>query len=107
MKPVLVSVTFPDLPSARRMARVLLEKKLAACVNFFPVESYYRWRGKTEKAKEVILLAKTAQPLVARLEKAILENHPYETPCLERWPTRANRSCQLWLEEELGVGATP
>lgn len=100
-RPILVSVTFPDLPSARRAANILLEKKLAACINLFPVESHYLWQGKKEKVKEVMLSAKTTRELYPRLEKVVLKNHPYETPCLEVTSLKLNQACEGWLLEEL------
>lgn len=101
MRPVLVSVTFPNLSAARRTAKILLEEKLAVCLNLFPVESHYLWRGKIERAKEVLLFIKTTQKHGSRVEKEILKNHPYEVPCVEAWPLRVNVGCRKWLREML------
>lgn len=60
---------------------MLLNKRLAACVNINPeVESHYWWKGKKEKAFEALLLIKTRESAFAKLEKAIREHHSYAVP---------------------------
>ena len=77
-----VLVTCGKLAEARRTARVLVEEKLAACVNIIsaPVESLYRWRGKVESAKEFLLIIKTSRRRLERLEKRIATLHSYDLP---------------------------
>ncbi len=76
-----VLCTFPDADTARRVARQLVEEKLAACVNLLPgVESIYRWQGQVETAAEVLAVLKTAASQLTVLEKRLLELHPYEVP---------------------------
>jgi periplasmic divalent cation tolerance protein len=77
----LVLVTAPDLKTARRLARAALKARLIACANLIPrLESHYWWRGKIERGNEVLLLLKTTRARLARLEKFILAEHPYDTP---------------------------
>ena len=77
----IVLVTAPDLKTARRLARVVLEARLIACANLVPgIESHYRWQGRVERSAEVLMVLKTSQPRLARLEKLIMTNHPYDTP---------------------------
>ena len=85
MKPAtafsLVLVTTPDLKTARRLARFALKARLIACANLVPrVESHYWWKGKVESGAEVLMMLKTRRANVARLEKLILAEHPYDTP---------------------------
>ncbi len=78
---LLVLSTFPDLETARRIARVLIEEKLAACVNLVPqVESIYRWQGAIETGAEVLGLIKSTTWKYQLLEARIVELHPYEVP---------------------------
>lgn len=78
---VLVLVTAPNRPTARKLARVALEARLAACSNLVPgIESHYWWQGRLERSGEVLILFKTTRQKVAALEKAILAAHPYDTP---------------------------
>jgi periplasmic divalent cation tolerance protein len=77
----MVLVTAPDLRTARRLARVALESRRAACVNLVPgVESHYWWQKKIERGREILLLMKTARAQVAALERVVMEAHPYDTP---------------------------
>ena len=84
MKPAdacLVITNLPDRDSAGKLARALIEKRLAACVNVLsPCRSVYRWRGKTEDAEEFPLLIKTTRERYPELEAAIRASHPYELP---------------------------
>lgn len=66
---------------AERIARALVEQKLAACVNLVPgITSVYRWKGAVETASEVLLLIKTSAELVERVEAALRAAHSYEIP---------------------------
>lgn len=76
-----VLVTAPDLKTARRLARAALAAHLVACANLVPkLESHYWWQGKLESGREVLLLLKTTAARLARLEKLITSEHPYDTP---------------------------
>jgi periplasmic divalent cation tolerance protein len=76
----IVMITAPA-ETAGPMARALVERGLAACVNVVPgLTSIYRWRGKVEESSEVLLMAKTTSGAVGRLIEAVRELHPYEVP---------------------------
>jgi periplasmic divalent cation tolerance protein len=78
---VVVLVTAPDLKTGRTLARAALAARLIACANLVPrIESHYWWAGKMETGAEVLLLMKTTSSRLARLEKLILAQHPYDTP---------------------------
>ena len=77
----MVLVTAPDLKTARKLARAALEARLIACANIVPrIESHYRWEGKIESGKELLLVMKTAHARLSLLEKLIVSTHPYNTP---------------------------
>lgn len=77
----LVFTTLPDQDSARQMARLLVEERLAACVNVLsPCQSVYRWQGAMEENEEYPLIIKTRHDLYPRLEHFIRSHHPYELP---------------------------
>ena len=77
----LVFCTCPDAATAQALARLLVERRLAACVNLLPqMQSLYRWQGQVEQAEEVQLLAKTTADRLEALSAAILQHHPYELP---------------------------
>jgi periplasmic divalent cation tolerance protein len=77
----IVFCTVPDADTGRRIARDLVEYRLAACVNLLPgIESVYRWQGEVHNDAEVLLLIKARAADFPRLQAAILERHPYELP---------------------------
>jgi periplasmic divalent cation tolerance protein len=79
---VLVYSTFPDRASAEKMARALVEARLAACVNIFaPMTSIYEWEGKLEASAEFAVFIKTRHELADRAIAAARPLHPYTVPC--------------------------
>ena len=80
---VLVYTTWPSFVEAERSGRVLVERRLAACVNILPgMISHYWWQGKLERAEEAVALFKTRASLAERLRQAVKDVHPYETPSI-------------------------
>ncbi len=78
---LIVLTNLPDEDSARTIARLLIEQRLAACVNILsPCHSVYSWRSTLEESTEVPLLIKTTHERYAALEATLLEHHPYELP---------------------------
>jgi periplasmic divalent cation tolerance protein len=76
-----VLVAAPNLKTARRLAGQAVKDRLAACVNIMPgLESHYAWKGKVEKAREVLLVMKTTRRQLPALWAYIRDAHPYETP---------------------------
>lgn len=95
-----VYITSRDLEEARRIGLALVQEKLAACVNYFPIQSIYRWQGKVEEKAEVALLVKTRQSLVQKLIQRTKELHSYDVPCIESWPIDSGYPPYLqWIEE--------
>lgn len=81
MKILLVHCTCPDRDHAERIARTLVEERLAACVNLLPgLRSIYRWQGMVESADETLLLIKTAADRFDALQARLRALHPYELP---------------------------
>ena len=78
---ILVMTHVPDRASADALAKMLIGRRLAACVNIgAPVESMYHWRGQIETGTEIPLVIKTRSALYSDLESAIRSVHPYELP---------------------------
>ena len=101
-KALVVLVTTPDRKHADKIAQVLIEEKLAACVNILAgARSIYRWKGSVKAASEVVLIAKSRSELFERLEKRAKELHPYECPCIVAWPITAGHQPYLdWITQE-------
>ena len=65
---------------AEKIARDLVERRLAACVNIMPVNSHYRWKGRITAGREYLIIAKSKSEVFAKLKKRILALHSYELP---------------------------
>ena len=76
----LVLSTAGSKEEAQKIARILVERLLAACVNIVAVESIYRWEGEVETAQEWLLVIKTTDEAFDRVRAAIKELHSYEVP---------------------------
>jgi len=92
---------------ARKIARYLVEKQLAACVNFIPrVESVYRWQGKIESSHEFLMLIKTSADQFAAVRDAISRLHSYELPeCIALGIEDGSSDYLDWLGDSLGGDA--
>ena len=78
---ILVLATAGSKDEAHKIARALVERLLAACVNIVPqVRSVYRWEGEIEEAEEWLLIVKTTQAAFERVRDAIVELHSYDVP---------------------------
>lgn len=99
---VVVLTNLPDLAAADKLAQLLVEQRLAACVNVLaPCSSVYRWKGSIETAIEIPVLIKTASALYDRVEAVIRANHPYELPEILSVPVETGLAEYLrWITNE-------
>lgn len=100
---IVVLVTAPKEPEARKIANYLVTKKLAACVNIMPkIESFFWWEGKIDKAKEFLLVIKTKKQLFNKLVKAVKSKHSYSVPEIIALPIIAgNKDYLEWISESI------
>lgn len=100
--PLLAITQLPDAESAERLARALVEARLAACVNVLPgARSFYRWQGEVQADAEQVLLIKTRGECWEALERLVRELHPYELPGLYAVPVTAGLPAFLeWTREQ-------
>jgi periplasmic divalent cation tolerance protein len=100
---VQVFTTTERKEDAERIAKTLLEARLAACIQIVgPVSSSYWWRGRLEKAEEWLCIIKSRSDLYDEVEKIIKENHPYEVPEIIATPIiSGSRNYLDWMDEEL------
>jgi periplasmic divalent cation tolerance protein len=83
MTQCLIYMTAPNDEEAGKIARILVEERLAACVNIMGgMRSVYRWEGEIQEDAEIVLIAKTRRDLVSSLTDRIKEIHPYDCPCV-------------------------
>ena len=98
---VLTTASSPD--EARKIARALVEERLAACVNIVNgVGSIYRWKGAIEESEEILLLIKTREDKLPQLEKAVRRLHSYDLPEFLVLRVEHGGTAYLqWLDETL------
>ena len=99
---ILLYITNPSNAEARRIAKHILKKRLAACTNILPpTESLYRWKGKLADEKEWILLLKTTKKNAMKAEREIEKIHSYSIPCIIQIPISSNKKYFEWLAGEV------
>jgi periplasmic divalent cation tolerance protein len=101
---IIVLVTCGSRKEARKIARALVEQRLAACVSEIavPVASTYRWEGKVESTKEFLLLIKTSRRRFAAVRDAVHKLHSYEVPEIIAVPIVAGSQAYLeWIAESV------
>lgn len=97
-----VYITCESLAEADSIGEVLVERRLAACVNILDgMRSMYWWEGKVEKGQEVVLIAKTRSDLVDELSEAVVAMHGYDVPCVVALPIKGGNPDFLnWINQE-------
>ncbi len=96
-------MTAATAEEAERIASMLVEARLAACVQILPsIKSVYRWKGEIVRENEVLLSAKTTREKFAELDRAVRAIHSYETPEIVALPIAAISDAYLeWLQGEM------
>jgi periplasmic divalent cation tolerance protein len=100
---VVIFVTAGNLGEGKKIARHLVETKLAACVNILPpMESVYRWEGKIAEEEEFLLIIKSARQLFPEIEAAISKVHSYQTPEIICLPIiEGSRKYLQWVSDSV------
>ena len=95
-------LTAPDAEVAERLARGLLEERLAACVNLIPgIRSFYRWQGAVQDDAEILLVVKTRADRLEALASWVQDLHPYELPEILALPVIGGSQAYLdWIRTE-------
>jgi|SRR6185369_10832068 len=95
-----IYVTHENEEAAKKIGTHLLEKRLIACANYFPIQSSYWWNEKIQNAEEIVSLFKTRKENWEKVRDEIKSMHPYETPCIIRLDLEANTEYETWVQEE-------
>ena len=101
-EPRLVYITATDAEEATKIARALVEERLAACANIFdPMKSVFRWEGEIQEGPETVLIVKTTADRVAALTDRVMTLHSYDCPCVAAIPIDAGNPAFLdWIGAE-------
>lgn len=96
----MVYMTAPDREAALRIVHRLVDRRLVACGNVFPVRSVYRWKGEVVEEDEAVAIMKTRQERVEAVIREIEEQHSYDVPCAVSYPMGAGLPPYLeWIDE--------
>jgi periplasmic divalent cation tolerance protein len=96
----MVYATASDEEEGQRIGRTVVEKKLAACANIFPIRSIYWWKGKVEEDDEHALIMKTRSELVPDLIETVQKESSYEVACAVSYPMLEGNPLYLeWIDE--------
>lgn len=94
-----VSVTCENKKEAKKIAQVLLRKKLVACANWFEVESLFWWKRKITGSQEVLLILKTSSAKTGEVKKEVVNLCSYELPVVTAKLINVNSAAQRWLKK--------
>ncbi|MGQ0721462.1 MAG: divalent-cation tolerance protein CutA [Candidatus Eiseniibacteriota bacterium] len=97
-----IVTTVASEEDARRLSRELVAAGVVACATYFPVRSFYRWKGELRDDAEFQIVGKTTADLAAEAEEHVRRAHPYETPAILRVAVRsANEAYAAWVTESV------
>jgi periplasmic divalent cation tolerance protein len=106
MNGIVVFITAPTKEQAQQIAKVILDQRLAACINIVgPVSSSFLWKGVIEKASEYLLVIKTKQDRFPDLTAAVKSSHSYDVPEIIGMPIVVGEDAYLsWIDSEVSDG---
>ncbi len=99
---VAIYITASNQKEARKIGKMLVEERLAGCVNIIPkIESFYWQKGALEKSNESVVIAKTRRNLVNKVITFVKKHHSYSVPCINAFPIlEGNPNYLEWLDKE-------
>jgi len=102
MTMIMVYITCKDGEEARKIATHLLDNKLIACANIFPINSLYKWEKKLENTKEMVIIAKSIKEKFPAIEKEVKRLHSNKIPCIVMIEvSESNQEYLNWVKDEL------
>ncbi|MEW5896745.1 MAG: divalent-cation tolerance protein CutA [Nanoarchaeota archaeon] len=97
---IIIYVTYPNKEEAQRITEHLLNKRLIACANTFPIKSSYFWKGGIEHSNEFVSVIKTKKENWETVKKEIKKLHSYDLPCILKLDVEADEEYGKWVKEE-------
>ena len=97
---IIIYITHENMEQAKKVITPLIESKLIACANYFPMTSSYWWKGKVENSKEIVSLVKTKEENWEKVKDAVEKSHPYDVPCIIKINSDANNKYLDWINHE-------
>ena len=100
-KLIIIYITHKNLEEAKKIGNMLLKEKLIACANYSPIKSSYFWNWSIENDDEYVSILKTKSWNWKVVKNKVLENHPYETPCVMKVDVSANKEFIDWVYDQV------
>ena len=97
----IIYITCKDEEEAVKISKHLINKRLIACSNMYPIRSMYKWQGKLQDEKEFVLMAKTIEKNYGKIKEEVKKIHSYDVPCILKIEAEANESYDKWVNEEV------
>jgi len=98
----LVYITTSNKKEAKKIAKILLSEKLAACCNIFKIDSIYWWQGKIEESGEYGIFVKTKKSLIEEIIKRVKQIHSYSIPCILSFDIeKGNKNFLEWINDSI------
>lgn len=95
--PGIVYITAGDMKNASEIARELVSRRLAACVNMFPISSIYRWNEQITEQNEIAMLVKTDSSHLKEIMEVVKSLHTYDLPAIEFWEIEGEQEYLDWV----------
>lgn len=103
-KPVIITTTMPTREEAEKIGLLLLENRLAACVQYETIVSHYVWQGEVCCDEEIRMVIKSSRCHYKAVEKLIMANHSYDRPQILMQPISRGLSAYLrWMKTQMGL----
>ena len=97
---VLIYTTCQNSEEAKKIGKLIVEKKFASCVNIWPIDSIYFWENEVKNDDEAVLIIKTIEAKVQQIEDLIMQNHSYSLPCIAVVDVRrVNRAYKEYMSQ--------
>jgi len=98
----IIYITAGSMDEAKSIGRTLVEERLAACANIFPINSIFRWKDNIEEAEEFGIIVKTKTDRVKDIENTVKQIHSYEVPCVVSFEIGSGSEDYLkWIGESV------
>ena len=99
---IFVYTTCEKNEDAKELARLIVKNSIGACVDYWPINSVYRWEGEVKEGSEMMIMISTFESKIDAVTDLICSNHSYSTPMIAGVPVkRINRAYKEWVNEEM------
>ncbi|MBU3905245.1 MAG: divalent-cation tolerance protein CutA [Nanoarchaeota archaeon] len=99
---IICYITVSDEKEALKIVNHLVEKRIVACGNIFPIKSAFWWKGEIKNTDEFVTIVKTKEENWEKVKEEVKKIHSYDVPCIMKIKVEANEDYEKWLNGEVG-----